>query len=70
MHVGVLLLGLFALPVAIPAGWVPPVDRSPIASLLTTLLLGVGGPLFVLSATAPLLQKWFSCTNDRSARDP
>ncbi len=70
VHVGVLLLALFALPVAIPAGWVPPVDRSPIASLVTTLLLGVGGPLFVLSATAPLLQKWFSCTTDRSARDP
>lgn len=29
-----------------------------------------GGPFFVLSSTAPLLQSWFSRTNHASAKDP
>ena len=70
IHASLLLIAALALPVAIPPHWTPPVDRSPIPSLLLALLTGVGAPLFVLSATAPLLQKWFSLTNSRSAKDP
>jgi hypothetical protein len=70
IHASLLLIAALALPVAIPPHWTPPVDRSPIPSLLMALLTGVGAPLFVLSATAPLLQKWFSLTNSRSAKDP
>jgi hypothetical protein len=43
---------------------------SPILWLLTTLLVTVGPPFVLLSATAPLLQRWFSHTSHRSARDP
>ena len=70
VHASLLLIAALSLPVAIPPHWVPPVDRSPIPSLLLALLTGVGAPLFVLSATAPLLQKWFSLTNSESAKDP
>lgn len=45
-------------------------QQSPIIWLLTTLLVTVGPPFLFLSATAPLLQKWFSHTSHRSARDP
>ena len=44
--------------------------QSPIIWLLTTLLVTVGPPFVLLSATAPLLQRWFSHTSHRSARDP
>ncbi|HET6975592.1 MAG TPA: fused MFS/spermidine synthase [Pyrinomonadaceae bacterium] len=45
-------------------------QRSPIIWLLTTLLLTVGPPFLLLSATAPLLQRWFSHTSHKSAHDP
>jgi SAM-dependent methyltransferase len=50
-----------------PAG-----DSTPrlLAWLLVALLLLVGLPFFAVSATAPLLQKWFSGTDHAAARDP
>jgi hypothetical protein len=47
-----------------------PTQSSPIFWLLTTLLVTVGPPFLLLSATAPLLQRWFSHSSHRSARDP
>jgi len=46
-----------------PADLTAPVDlNAPVPSLLSSLLVSVGPPLLVLSATAPLLQRWFSMT--------
>lgn len=47
-----------------------PTQKSPITWLLTTLFVTVGPPFFLLSATAPLLQRWFSHTSHKSAHDP
>ena len=47
-----------------------PTQSSPIGWVLTTLLVIVGPPFLLLSATAPLLQRWFSHSTHRSARDP
>lgn len=47
-----------------------PTQKSPIIWVLTTLLVTVGPPFLLLSATAPLLQRWFSHTSHKSARDP
>lgn len=47
-----------------------PTHSSPIAWLLTTLLFTVGPPFLLLSATAPLLQRWFSHSTHKAARDP
>lgn len=70
VHVLLIVLAAFVLPVAIPADWVPPVDGSPIPGLLALLFVTIGAPFFIVSATAPLLQKWFSETDHPSARDP
>src|SRR5688572_7673320 len=70
IHLILALAVSLLLPIAIPAGWAPPVDSSPVPSLLWLLLVAVGGPFFVVSSTAPLLQHWFSQTRDRSASDP
>src|SRR5215208_4652393 len=47
-----------------------PTQSSPIGWLLITLLLTVGPPFLLLSATAPLLQRWFSHSTHKGARDP
>lgn len=70
LHTGILIAVAASLPIAIPDDWAPPVDRTPVPSLLGLLLTGVGAPFFVVSATAPLLQKWLSRTDHPSAADP
>jgi hypothetical protein len=68
---GALLLGAaLALPFAVGGGEGPPAGASPVWWLLKTLLLTAGPPFFVLSAGAPLLQKWYSRTRARDAADP
>lgn len=47
-----------------------PTQSSPILWLLTTLAVTVGPPFLLLSATAPLLQRWFSHSTHKAARDP
>ncbi|HEX7315800.1 MAG TPA: fused MFS/spermidine synthase [Pyrinomonadaceae bacterium] len=72
VHLALLALAALALPVALnaaAAGGVPE-GASPEWWLLKTLLVTVGPPFFVLSASAPLLQGWFSRTRAESAKDP
>jgi spermidine synthase len=70
LHLGVLLLPFAVLPSEVPEGWVPPTTEEPIVWLLALLAVGVGLPFFVVSATAPLLQKWFAGSRHALARDP
>src|SRR5215212_8862915 len=72
VHLALLAVAALALPVALnaaAAGGVPE-GASPEWWLLKTLLVTVGPPFFVLSASAPLLQGWFSRTRAESASDP
>jgi hypothetical protein len=64
------LVPTLVLPFAIARSAAPPTSGSPIGWLLLVLLGSVGLPFFVLSSTATVLQKWFSQTNHRAARDP
>src|SRR5260370_42534949 len=50
--------------------WLPPEDSNPIFSLLYKLTVMVGLPFFMVSTTAPLLQKWFSHTGHPAGKDP
>ncbi|MFO0864780.1 MAG: hypothetical protein U0744_09030 [Gemmataceae bacterium] len=61
----ILLVGPFNI-----SGWTPPPGENPIVSTLLLLLKIVGIPFFVVSTSAPLLQKWFVHTGDPSAKDP
>jgi SAM-dependent methyltransferase len=58
------------MPVVIPHGWAPPTTHNPIPWLLAVLAMTVGVPFFVVSATSPLLQRWFSVSGHRDAADP
>ena len=70
VHLGVVLLPLLVLPVGVPAGWIPPADSNPVPWLLGLLTVAVGLPFFVVSATAPLLQRWLAATDHPAAADP
>jgi len=61
---------MLLLPVAVPAGWIPPATRAPQADLILMMAMSVGLPFVVVSATAPLLQRWYSLTGARDAGDP
>ena len=70
IHLGLLLISLIALPVALPADAAPSADANPAIWLIKTLFLAIGLPFFVISTTAPLLQKWFSHCGHHSSHDP
>jgi hypothetical protein len=60
---------LFMLPFSL-GDWVPETEGNPIFSLLIKLSIMVGLPFFMVSTTAPLLQKWFFHTGHPAAKDP
>lgn len=70
IHAVCLLASLAFLPLKIPANGIPAEASYPVFSLLKLLFLKVGLPFFVLAATAPLLQVWFSSSWHPSAKDP
>ena len=65
-----LAITFLALPVAVPAGWTPPTTGSPIGWLLLLLTVAVGAPFLMLSATAPLLQRWLAGMDHPAAANP
>lgn len=69
-HVVFLLLPLLVLPVALPLDAAPSADASPTFWLLRTLTLMIGVPFLVLSATGPLIQRWYAWSRGPRAEDP
>src|ERR1051326_7356064 len=70
LHVALLVVAAAALPVAVVGAVAGDPTASPVKWLLKTLLLTVGLPFFALSASAPLLQKWYSQTRAASGSAP
>jgi len=70
LHLGLFLLSLLLLPIGIPAGLAPPTETHPVPWLFMLLILSVGIPFFMASATAPMLQKWFTHTGHPAGKDP
>ncbi len=72
LHLALLVLAVVALPFGITEATARgvPTGGNPALWLLKTLFLIIGLPFFVISANAPLLQKWFSKTRHAQAGDP
>ena len=70
IHIALLILPLLMLPIGLPEGWAPPEQPNPAWWVLLLLSVVIGPAFFLLSTTAPLLQKWFSWTDHPSAADP
>src|SRR5207247_673813 len=51
-------------------GWSPPPGANPIAATLILLGTIIGVPFFVVSTSAPLLQRWFGYSGHEQAKDP
>ncbi len=60
VHIGLLAASLGLLPV-IPRAefWKPATSNNPTGRILLLLAATAGGPYFLLSTTAPLVQRWF-----------
>ncbi|MEY3807496.1 MAG: hypothetical protein RI893_472 [Pseudomonadota bacterium] len=70
IHTVLILISFFALPLALPENTTPPTDSNPTFWLLWTLFLAIGLPFFVVSTTAPLIQKWFASVGHHTSHDP
>ena len=70
LHLLVLLLPLVVLPIALPAGWIPPGDASPIPWLLALLAVAVGLPFFAVSGDQPGPAGVVRRDGPPAARDP
>ncbi|MHC4617261.1 MAG: fused MFS/spermidine synthase, partial [Planctomycetota bacterium] len=63
LHIVVVIAALAALPIIPRAGWKPDNLAYPVLRIMLLAAACVGLPYFVLSSTAPLIQKWFSHSN-------
>jgi hypothetical protein len=70
VHLIALALPFAVLPLAVNPHWLRGGEANPILDVLSLLSLSVGLPFLVVSATAPLLQKWFTRTGHPAAHDP
>lgn len=61
-HALLLLAAIALLPILPDAAWKPAPGDEPISRIVLMLTAAVGLPFFLLSATGPLLQRWFSFT--------
>lgn len=59
VHLLIVVIALCSLPILPDAAWKPTGGESPAPRILLLLLVNVGLPYFVLSATGPLMQIWF-----------
>ena len=65
LHVALLIASSVAVlwfSIAPSPAWKPVNDQPPVERILGLLLVSIGAPFLLLSATAPLLQSWFSRT--------
>lgn len=70
VQLALVLVPLAVLPIGLPHGSSPPADSNPIPWLLGVLVLAAGLPVFVVSSSGPVLQRWFAATRHGGARDP
>lgn len=59
-----------APPLGMAEDWAPPATDFPAPFVLLVLLSLIGLPFFVLSTSAPLLQKWYASTGRPGSSDP
>ncbi len=70
VHLILVLVGLLLLPVVLPVDWFDAPNHNPVGLVLGGLSVSIGLPFLVLSAGAPLMQKWFAQCEHGAADDP
>lgn len=70
LHLGLLGLSLFLLPIRLITPTPPPTATNPIPWLLVVLTISLAAPFVLLSSTGPLLQAWFARLGHPDSGDP
>ncbi len=70
LHVGLLCFFTTVLPLTIPADAHPPAGGGQDMWQLGIMLTCIGGPFFILAASAPLFQHWFASSGHKDAENP
>jgi spermidine synthase len=71
IHLLLLVVAIIFLPIEIPDAWrQPPGSALPIGWLLGLLTVSIGLPFFLLSAGAPMMQRWFASSAHDRAGNP
>src|SRR5262245_12990080 len=70
VHLLLMAAAVAFLPIRFGAGALTEAGGHPLAWELARLTQTTGVPYFIVSTTAPLIQSWFSRTDDPGARDP
>lgn len=70
LHLLLMLCGLLTLPLGFSSTALPSADNDPTVFLLYQLTIRIGLPFFIVSSSAPILQRWFSQTDHPAAQDP
>jgi spermidine synthase len=70
VHLALLAAAFATLPIAVAASWSPPAESAPVPWLIGLMAVSIGLPFFTVSATAPLLQRWFAQSGHAAAKDP
>ncbi len=68
LHLAFLCIGLVSLPIAVSHA--EPAQHWPVFWLIGLATLSIGWPFVAISATAPLVQKWFAAAPHANADDP
>ena len=63
LHMVLMFAAILTLPIAPDASWKPTNSDTPALRIMLLMLVCVGLPYFILSATGPLIQGWFSRTH-------
>ena len=70
LHGALLLSGLIFVPIGVHVTHPELLSQTPVMGVLFTLLAHIGLPFFVVSASAPLLQRWYAGTDQADAANP
>jgi spermidine synthase len=70
IHTALLTLFIISLPPLIPDHASPPFSSNPAFWQLSLMAVSLGGPFFIISATAPLLQNWYRFSKQTDSSDP
>src|ERR1700716_791598 len=70
VHLAVMVVACFALPLHIATGWGRPPSVGEAFWLLGLFAVSIGLPFFALAANSPLLQAWFARSDHPAAKDP
>lgn len=70
LHLVLLCAFALFLPILLPVGLVPPASSNPALWQLGVMAGAVGAPFFIVAASAPMFQRWFSASDHKDAANP